>query len=36
MYRGQTVWIMYLEGRVNAGVMTDSPGASGPSDKKSQ
>jgi hypothetical protein len=26
------VWIMYLEGRLNAGVMTDSPGAIGPSD----
>ena len=26
------MWIMYLEGRLNAGVMTDSPGAIGPSD----
>lgn len=25
------MWIMYLEGRLNAGVMTDSPGAIGPS-----
>ena len=32
MYRGQTLWIMYLAGRLNAGVMTDSPGAIGPSD----
>ena len=32
MYRGQTVWIMYLAGRLNAGVMTDSPGAIGLSD----
>ena len=32
MYRGQTVWMMYLAGSLNAGVMTDSPGSIGPSD----
>ena len=32
MYLGHTVWMMYLAGRLNAGVMTDLPGAIGPSD----
>ena len=32
MYLGQTVWMVYLAGRLNAGVMTDLPGAIGSSD----
>ena len=31
MYLGQTVWMMYLAGRLNAGVMTDLLGTIGPS-----
>jgi len=31
MYLGQTVWMIYLADKLNAGVMTDLPGAIGPS-----